>query len=133
MVEGAGLSAAASTRPYMLTLRIDGLPPMNTAATRRHRMVQAREAKRWKALVVALVGRRRPEKPLSRARLLCTRSSSSPADRVNIAQSCKALVDGLVAARVLLDDGPRNLVTEVYEWSPAPRGKGYVVLRVEEA
>ena len=122
-----------SVSHYHLTLTLPGLPPLNTSATRRHRMVQHREARRWKELVVALVGRQRPPKPLSRAHLLVVRHSSRIADRCNMAQAAKAAVDGLVAAGVLLDDSPQVLVTERYEWERAPRGAGNLVLEVEQA
>lgn len=119
--------------PYTLTLTVPGLPKLNTSATRRHRMVQHREARKWREAVVLLVGSRRPAKPLARARLLVTRCSARMADRPNVAIGSKALVDGLVAARVLLDDSPKVLVEERYEWEPAPKGKGFMILIVEDA
>jgi len=118
--------------PYRLRLEIPYLPPMNTAATRRHLAVQSIAAGELKALVAALVGRRRPFPPLSCARLVCIRHSSVMADRVNVALSFKPIVDGLVLHGVLRNDSPKVLIEERYEWSAAPPGLGFCELLLEE-
>jgi len=119
---------------YWIRLVLPGLQPMNTASTRRHAMVQYRMASQLRALVVALVGRRKPWFiPLRRAHLLVTRHSSVMCDRGNLAIAAKPLVDGLVQARVLANDRPEELVTERYEWERAPQGQGYTEVIVVEA
>lgn len=130
------LRAAVEWRrsPYRLFLAIPVLPPMNAGAMRRHRMVLHRETSRLRALVVALIGRRKPwlQGPLRAARLVALRHSSVMADRPNVAISMKPLVDGLVDAKVLWDDSPGVLLEEIYDWRPAPANAGGVSLLVEE-
>ena len=116
---------------YRLRLEIPGLPPMNTSATRRHWAVQAREARDTQTLVAALVGKRRPPKPLKRARVTVTRCSPREPDFENMTLSSKAHIDGLVKARVLVDDNP-DVCERVYRWAKAPRGQGRLVIDVEE-
>src|SRR5262245_14819798 len=117
--------------PYRLTLKFDHLPPMNTPATRRHWAAQAREARLWKLMVVAAVGRRRPRQPLDRAHIRLTRHSAVEPDLENNAYAMKPLVDGLVRAGVLKDDGP-GYATREYLWERAPRGRGFLTIEVEE-
>ena len=116
---------------YVLHLVIPGLVGMNTAATRRHRFVQYREAQAIKAEVVALVGTRRPQKPLGRARVTCTRFSASEPDFENMALASKHHLDALVECRVLLDDSPQYVERE-YRWEKAPRKHGRMEILVEE-
>lgn len=127
-------SGRAASR-YWLRIALPGLAPMNTAASRRHRMAQHRAAQDLQLLVRALVGRRKPwtTGPLRRAHLFVTRHSSVMADRGNLAIAAKPLVDGLVQARVLANDSPQELRTERYEWEPAPPRAGFTELLVVEA
>lgn len=115
---------------YRLEIVIPGLTPMNTSATRRHWAVQHREAKEIKELVTALVGRRRPDRPLMNARVTCRRFSTREPDAENLALGFKAAIDGLVECGVLLSDAPTFLERR-YEWGYAPRGKGSLAIVVE--
>ena len=118
---------------YRLALSLPFLPPMNRAATGRHRMVQHREAKAVKlATKLELAKHALPAAPLARAALLVTRHSASMADRLNIAQAAKPVVDAIVQAGVLADDSPAVLASERYEWQRAPRGQGRLEVIVEE-
>jgi hypothetical protein len=135
---------------YRLELKIPFLPPMNTAATRRHHLAAGKAAKKMRMLVVGMVGRDKPEKPLACARIRCERHSGSrQPDDENLRMSFKAVIDALTKSRwkkdkrapggrywiqradVLEDDGPEFLERE-YAWFPAPRKQGFVRIVVED-
>jgi hypothetical protein len=131
------------SEPYRLELKIPYLPPMNTAATRRHRMKLAREVAQIRENVVMLTQGRRPKEPLTRARIICERHSGSQRpDEENLAISFKAWIDALCKseqkktgyiqrADVLVDDKPKTL-HRTYRWFPAPPNKGFIKIMVEE-
>ena len=124
-------------RPYRLEIELPGLPRGNTSALRRHRYAQARSARRLQELVVALVGRKLPSKPLRHARVTMVRRSSVEPDHEGLVLPFKAPLDALCAvgrgprARVIEDDRPSQC-ERVYRWERAPRGKGSLVIMVEE-
>ena len=128
---------AREAPPYRLELELPGLPRGNTSALRRHRYVQARAARRLQELVVALVGRRVPPKPLRNARVTMIRRSSVEPDHEGLVVPFKAALDALCAvgrgprARVIEDDRPSQC-ERVYRWERAPRGAGSLVIVVEE-
>ena len=132
---------------YFLELSIPHLPPMNTAATRRHRMKLHREVTQIRQTVVWMVGNRKPKEPLTRARIICERHSGSQRpDEENLAMSFKPWIDALCKsetrntkngprfiqrAEVLVDDSPAVL-DRVYRWFPAPPKRGFIKIVVEE-
>lgn len=131
--------------PYRLRLVLP-LSPMNTAATRAHRMTQYRAAESQREAVVLMVGTRRPKEPLPRARVVCTRHSTTEPDHENLALGFKAIIDALMPttkrktkkgvrvihrAGVIEDDGPKNLERE-YRWEKAPPRKGFLEIVVTE-
>ena len=121
---------------YRLHFRHDRLPDMNTRASRRHAYVQSGIAKRWREIVEGYVLEAgKPDKPLEVARVTLVRHSSVQPDYDNMAASWKsAILDPLVKHGVLANDRPKNFVGghPDYAWAPAPRGKGYVTVTVEE-
>lgn len=129
---------------YVLEFEIPALPPMNTAATRRHHMQVAREAARWRDAVCLVVHpSRRPLLPLHQAIVTMTRHSSVRPDYGNLVHSFKPILDGLqisasnrrgrwiARADVIEDDSPDHIL-EVYRWKRAAPGAGRVEIRVEE-
>lgn len=142
--------AEPKTLLYHLELRIPYLPPMNTSATRRHRMKQHRETAQVRQNVVMLTQGRRPPQPLTRARIICERHSGSQRpDEENLAMTFKSWIDGLCKsewrkdknapggrrwiqrADVLADDSP-EVLDRAYRWFPAPPNKGFIRIVVEE-
>lgn len=116
---------------YHLSLRLDGLPPMNTSHTRGHWSKAHREVLRWRTEIAVLTHQQRPAKPLAHARLTITRHSSVEPDLDNAAQAVKPILDALVSAGILLDDSPRVLA-RVYLWQRAAPRKGFIQLELEE-
>lgn len=74
----------------------------------------------------------RPLKPLEKARLICTRFSSHPSDFGNRVDSFKAVIDGLVAAKVLIDDNDSVIVDQTFPWIKAGTKDGHISITVEE-
>ncbi len=112
-----------------MRLEFHYLPPMNTAHTRRHWSVAHREARRAKDHVWAAIHREKPQKPLERAHVVCTRFSSRQPDHENLAMSFKAWIDALVHHGVIVDDDPGHLTRE-YRWIKAKRGEGRICMEV---
>lgn len=112
-----------------MTFRLDYLPPMNTAHTRRHWSVAHRERQKAEMLVFAALPKGARSLCLKRASIVLTRHSAKEPDAENLSMSFKGIVDSLVTLGVLEDDSPRHLVRE-YRWSPAKRGEGFVTVEV---
>ena len=118
-------------KPYRLELTVPGLPPMNTATTRRHWSHGAKVAARWRQIIAALVGRKKPAVPLPFAIVTLTRCSSVEPDYDNLVMSCKPVIDALKHAGVVLDDKSKHLVRH-YGWEYSPRGKGQLRIVIEQ-
>ena len=110
-------------KPYRLELTVPGLPPMNTATTRRHWSHGAKVAVRWRQIIAALVGRKKPAVPLPFATVILTRCSSVEPDYDNLVISFKPVIDAFKHAGVIAGDGSEHLLRH-YFWNFAPRGKG---------
>ena len=88
-----------------MTYIIDGIPPSNNRYIGRDARWAYREAKReWAALVRAAVGRNKPPKPFSRARVVLTYYFPTRGRRDPDNYAGKMILDGLTAAGVLEDD-----------------------------
>lgn len=111
---------------------IPGLPAMTNSA-RSHWAGKHREAKRWKREVWAAIQLPWLLKgdPMLKARVAFTRHSTHEPDTDGLVSGFKHVLDGLVEARVIIGDKPSQ-VTCTYSWERAPRGKGFISVRVEE-
>jgi hypothetical protein len=118
-----------------LELAIPGLPPMNTAGPHGGSHWSRTATKRkWEGRVCVAVLEalgRWPTVPLEQARVTITRCSEREPDYDNLTQGGKFLLDGLVKARVLVDDSPKVIGRPDYRWEHAPRGAGCVKILVE--
>jgi len=120
----------------IMRLELPGLTPCNSAR-HRHWSLEYRERKRWKAAVrwevLACLGDRSAP-CLARARVKITRRSTaakSP-DRDNLTHGAKWILDGLVEARVLLDDSPDVLVGLECDWERVGRRRDQQMIVVVE-
>ena len=118
---------------YHLRIEIPGLPSLQSGAFG-HWSARRRHDSRWKELVGYSTLGKRPEQPLERAFIVCTRYSASrkAPDFENLAASFKPLLDGLVNVRVLIDDNQDVIGQPEYHWEKCPRGEGRVVMEVSE-
>lgn len=80
------------------------------------------------------------QRPWQKAAIRCTRMSAKAPDRPNNSISFKPWLDALQPTRgksfglgLIASDKPSCLVEEVYDWQPAKRGDGGIVIRVQRA
>ena len=118
---------------YTLSLRLDGLPPLQRSAARGHWAKDAGVVKRWRERTAFEIGRHKPRRPLVRAELEFERHSASEPDFDNLVASFKPILDGIVLAGVLADDKPSNIGSPRYYWRKASRGGGFVTVKLREA
>lgn len=114
---------------YVLELKIDGLPKP-TNRTNVHWRVRHAHAQAWKTKVFSHAWPLKPAHPLTSAALTLTRGSSHPTDFDGLVSSFKHVIDGLVQARVIIDDKMSVIGQPKYEWVKAPRKQGFISIKV---
>jgi hypothetical protein len=112
--------------PYSLDFTLPELP--GTQADVLQMRARSAERKRWHEMVywAVLEAGGRPKSPITRASIFGYRHSSQRPDTINLYFSFKAIVDGLIVAKVIDDDNPKVLVDEGYFWRPAAPNHGFV-------
>ena len=117
----------------MIELHLMGIPSMNSASDDPW-YKRMKERKKWFTKVRLALGKSRPERPHSVARVSIVRASAGPEpDFDNLVQGGKWILDALVFYRVIEDDKPANFEggAPKYTWQKAPRGNAEVVVKVE--
>jgi hypothetical protein len=110
---------------------IQGLPMTINAIGRKHWSFKMKEAKRWKNLVLEqCVFMRIYGINLGSAVLVLTRHSSQESDFDGLASSFKHVIDGLVLAKVIVDDKPSIIGSPTYIWKKAPKGQGKITIEI---
>lgn len=117
---------------YVLDFIIPGAPKISANGSHGHWALKAKERKMWRGLVVIAVGNRRPLNPLEIAKVTFIRATCREPDYDNLTASMKAIRDGLVDARVCVNDKTANMPDAKYQWVRAPRGHSYIRVLVEE-
>lgn len=125
---------------YRLRIEIPGLPTLQSGSFG-SKWARRDHDKRWKDFVRWSTAGKRPNRPLKRSVVVCTRYSGAnePPDDDNLRASFKPLIDALVGTkndpkdrtRVIADDSPKHMTGE-YHWEKCPRGEGRVVMEVLE-
>jgi len=113
-------------------MRIQGLPKTYNALGRTHWAVKLKESRYWHEQVGLRVTGKLPQLPLSKAKLILIRCSSSAPDADGLVSSFKAVLDGLVRAKVLTDDKMVNIGIPQYEWRRGKSRAGYIEVIVNE-
>jgi hypothetical protein len=116
---------------YALEIILDGLPP-STNLRYSHWAIKAKEQAKWRLASKMAAYLRRPTEPLQRAKVTCVRRSSREADYDNLVIAFKPIIDGLVDAKILIDDTSAVIVAREYRWEKARERMGSVLIRVEE-
>lgn len=118
---------------YRLEFTLPGLPAMTNPKSRgsRHWRAAWEESRRWRSMTAQIARTRRPPRALSRAKLTLVRGSAVAPDSDGLVSGFKPIIDGLVDARVLVNDRYDNIGMPQYLWERAPQGKGYVRIVVE--
>lgn len=124
---------------YHLKISIPGLPQLQSGSFG-SRYSRRKHDKRWKDLVGWATVGKRPNPPLERVHVVCSRfSGSRRPDETNLRASFKPLIDALVGnkkdptdpTRIFVDDDTEHM-SEEYHWEKCPRGEGRVVIEVTE-
>lgn len=96
-----------------------------------HYMAVFQERKKWKNAVYYEFYKHRPDKPLERARVTLTRCSSRQGDFDNLVSGFKAILDGLVMGKIILDDKVDVIGSPIFLWEKAKNKEGKIRIRVE--
>lgn len=116
---------------YALEFTVQGLPKLANQLLRGHWRSKHGHTKLWKRKVWLACWHLAPPEPLQRARLTFTRVSSNRPDFDNLVSSFKATIDGLVEARILIDDKPENIERQDYFWERGKLKQGFIKVNVE--
>lgn len=119
---------------YHLKLEIVeyGLPMTYNTLGRKHWRYKVKESTKWRSLVCNLIPPwNRPAKPLAKSRLILTRFSTKSPDFDGLVSSFKAVIDGLIDAKVIENDTPEHITTE-YKWAKTGPNAGRISLEVME-
>lgn len=122
-----------TTEPkYILSFELPGLPLMANALLRGHWRKKHGHAVKWKRAVWAKCWHVRPTAPLERAKLTLVRCSSREPDTDGLVSGFKSIVDGLVEAKVLVNDKTANIGFPEYKWEKSTNKLSRVKVRVEQ-
>lgn len=115
----------------IVEFELNGLPQTVNAIGRKHWSVKMKEAQKWKKLVVLACRQAGVhDLRLSTASLELTRFSGRECDFDNLAGSFKHVVDGLVAAGLIIDDKPSVIGSPTFIWQKCPRFEGKIRVKV---
>lgn len=117
---------------YEIEFEIPGLPPMPNQIMYRHWAVKRQNALHWKRQVAYAVVGRRPSRPLVQASVYLTRVSSREPDWDNLAASFKHVIDGLIVAKIIVDDSMKTIGQPSITWEKAARKSGFIRVKVIE-
>ncbi len=117
---------------YTLEFEILGLPKMPNQLLGRHWRARSSHAQKWTKLVMFIVVRKVPKKPLEKAKLILTRYSSREPDYDGLTGSFKAVVDALKKTGIIADDTLTVIGKSEYRWEKVSPREGKIRIRVEE-
>jgi len=89
-----------------------------------------KERKRWKMLVWMATLGERPKEPFKKAQLTLTRFSAREPDYDGLVSSFKAILDGLVEAKIIADDRPSVVGQPTFRWEKTNPGSGRIRVEV---
>lgn len=116
---------------YSLTFELPGLPKgMN--GSHGHWKVAYKRRKMWRSASYGAAVGKRPKTPLERCRIICTRFSSIESDYDNLVASFKPIIDGLIDAKIIVNDSSEFVKERSYLWVKAKPKGGKVKVQVEE-
>ena len=116
-----------------IEFELEGLPKTTNANSNSSWQARYAEAKKWKrAVALAVYALKVPSMPWPRAKVTIVRCSSRRSDFDGLVSAGKHLVDGLIEAKVIVDDSQDHIGQPVYLWEQAPRKGGKVRIIVEE-
>lgn len=118
--------------PYRLEFELLGLPKSpNQLMKKRVVDLKKAERKRWLRDVSLITSGKRPDAPLTRARLTAIRCSSVTPDYEGIVGSFKFVIDALVELGILKDDNMNVIGMPDFRHEKAPPNMGKIKIVVE--
>lgn len=118
---------------YRLDITIPGLPKILANMKSRNWRASYFEKKKWMKLTCDhITAPLKPSNALTRASVMLIRNSSRQPDRDNLMSSWKAVIDGLVVARVLEDDNCDVIAELKSEWQKCRPKDSHIRIIVEE-
>lgn len=118
---------------FEMEINLKGLPK-TANGSHGHWHAMAKQKKTWKINASnAAIKAGLPEAPLTKAKITCTRHSTTECDFDNLVISFKPLIDGLKLAGVISDDKSSVIGQPTYLWVRAKRNEGFVTIKVEAA
>lgn len=115
---------------YLCTRKISSVPSLGNR--HQHWTKTANERKLWHALVLGAFCNYRPPYPLKLASVEVVRFSSRRPDFDNLVYSFKPVFDGLIHARIIVDDDMLTIVDRKYRWEKCPEKDAHIVISVKE-
>ncbi len=117
-------------REFKIEFEIQGLPKMMNDLLRGHWTKKHAHTLKWKKLVTQEVYNLRPLAPLQRATLTLTRVTSKKPDYDGLVSSFKHVIDGLVEAKIIIDDTQEIIGVPTYVWEKGPPKQGKIKVEV---
>ena len=114
---------------YVLEFTLVGLP--KTPNSRQHWAEKMKHTRLWRDYSCMSARRNRPPRPLTKAKVTYTRHSFTSPDFDNLVASFKPIQDGLIDAKIIVNDSFDVIGQPSFVWVKAPRGSGAVTVRVE--
>lgn len=97
---------------YFCDIKINGIPSL--ANKNVHWRVTQRERSKWHQIVLASFINKKPIRPLKKCVMTLIRATADKCDYDNLVYSFKPVVDGLVHAKILVDDDMDTIIKRDY-------------------
>ena len=117
---------------YKLEFKLPYLPKLPNQLMMSHWRMKQKEIKMAHTLVYSCTLKKKPILPLKRAKLSFIRVSSRQPDQDNLVFSFKHVQDGLIKAKILVDDNPHVVIEAHYSWRKGPQKTGHCLITIEE-
>lgn len=116
----------------VIEFSVAGLPKMSNQLLHAGWRVSIGNTNTWKRKVWKACWHLAPAKPLEKAKLTLIRCSSTRPDSDGLVSGFKPCIDGLVEAKILINDSFEVIGMPTYDWQQAKRNGGRIIIKVEE-
>jgi hypothetical protein len=120
------------SKPYRIEFELPGLPKTINVMGQKSYWVRKAEKDKWLNMVWAITAGKRPQAPLTKARVSYARFSSCEPDWDGLVSGFKYIQDSLKACGIIADDKMSVIGQPQYAWFPVPAKKGKIRVVVEE-
>lgn len=116
----------------MITIKLDILPKTTNTLHGKHWAIRHAEKKNLMNLIRAETSGQIPKQPFKKAKITCTRFSSTSPDYDGLVQSFKVCIDILVELGIIEDDNMSAIGKPEYDWFKCKKGEGRIVITVTD-